>query len=59
MRSEILSIEHQDLLSPRLKAVRTALSEYTFANLYLFRKNYEYEFARSLTKEGQGTAEMK
>lgn len=43
MRSEILGIEHKDLLFPRLKAVRTALSEYTFANLYLFRKNHEYE----------------
>lgn len=43
MRSEILGIEHKDLLSPRFKAVRTALSEYTFANLYLFRKNHEYE----------------
>jgi hypothetical protein len=43
MRSEILGIEHKDLLFPRFKAVHTALSEYTFANLYLFRKNHEYE----------------
>jgi hypothetical protein len=43
MRSEKLGIEHKDLLFPRFKAVSTALSEYTFANLYLFRKNHEYE----------------
>ena len=43
MRSEKLSIEHKDLLFPRLKMVNVALSEYTFANLYLFRKNHEYE----------------
>lgn len=43
MRSEPLGIGHKDLLFPRFKAVHTALSEYTFANLYLFRKNHEYE----------------
>ncbi len=43
MRSETLSIEHKDLLVPRLKAVHTSLSEYTFANLYLFRTNHDYE----------------
>jgi hypothetical protein len=43
MRSEKLSIEHKDLLYPRFKAVNSALSEYTFANLYLFRKNHDYE----------------
>lgn len=43
MRAEKLSIVHKDLLVPRLKAVHTALSEYTFANLYLFRANHDYE----------------
>jgi len=43
MRSEKLSIGHKELLFPRFKALHTALSEYTFANLYLFRKNHEYE----------------
>jgi hypothetical protein len=43
MQSEILNITHKDLLFPRFKAVKTALSEYTFANLYLFRRNHEYE----------------
>jgi hypothetical protein len=43
MQSEKLSIAHKDLLVPRFKAMKTALSEYTFANLYLFRRNHEYE----------------
>jgi len=40
---EKLGLHHKGLLVPRLKAVRTALSEYTFANLYLFRRNHDYE----------------
>jgi hypothetical protein len=43
MRIERLGIEHKDLLMPRFKALAATLSEYTFANLYLFRKNHEYE----------------
>ena len=43
MRVEKLSIGHKDLLVPRLKAVRASLSEFTFANLYLFRANHDYE----------------
>lgn len=43
MRSEKLRIDHKDLLVPRLKAVKTSLSEYTFPNLYLFRANHDYE----------------
>ena len=43
MRSEKLSFQHKDLLVPRLKALHTSLSEYTFPNLYLFRANHDYE----------------
>ena len=43
MLIEKLGLHHKDLLVPRLKAVGTALSEYTFANLYLFRRNHDYE----------------
>jgi len=43
MRSEKLSIEHKDVLIPLLKKLSTLLSEYTFPNLYLFRKNHDYE----------------
>ena len=43
MRIEKLGMEHKDLLSPRLKRITVPLSEYTFPNLYLFRRNHEYE----------------
>lgn len=43
MRSEKLGIQHKDLLVPRLKRINAGLSEYTFANLYLFRKAHDYE----------------
>jgi len=43
MHSAKLSIDHKDLLFPKLKAIKTALSEYTFANIYLFRNNHNYE----------------
>lgn len=43
MRIERLSLEHKDLLFRRLKETNTGISEYTFANLYLFRNNHEYE----------------
>jgi hypothetical protein len=46
MLIEKLDLHHKDLLVPRLKAVRTALSEYTFANLYLFRRNHDYEVVK-------------
>jgi hypothetical protein len=43
MQSEPLTLAHRELLSSRLKAVTTTVSEYTFANLYLFRENHAYE----------------
>ncbi len=43
MQIEKLGIIHKDLLTPRLKAAKTKLSEYTFANLYLFRSNHDYD----------------
>ena len=43
MQSFKLSIGHKEVLFPRFKAIKTSLSEYTFANLYLFRNNHEYE----------------
>jgi hypothetical protein len=42
MRTEKLSLEHKDLLHDRLKKITVPLSEYTFPNLYLFRKNHDY-----------------
>jgi hypothetical protein len=42
MRTEKLSLEHKDLLYERLNNITVPLSEYTFPNLYLFRKNHDY-----------------
>ena len=38
-----MDLYHKDLLVPRLRQANAGLSEYTFANLYLFRKNHDYE----------------
>ncbi len=43
MLIEKLDLRHKDLLTPRLKKAQAGLSEYTFANLYLFRQNHDYE----------------
>jgi len=43
MRNEKLSFEHKALLADRLKKANVPLSEYSFANLYLFRKAHDYE----------------
>ncbi len=40
-----LSLEHRPLLHPLLKGAGTTLSEYSFANLYLFRKRHGYRLA--------------
>ena len=43
MQIEKLGLKHKDLLSQRLKNITVPLSEYTFPNLYLFRKNHDYD----------------
>jgi hypothetical protein len=43
MQTEQLDLKHKDLLTARLKRTGVSLSEYSFANLYLFRKNHGYE----------------
>jgi uncharacterized protein len=43
MLIEKLGLAHQGLLAPRLKQAKAGLSEYTFANLYLFREHHQYE----------------
>ncbi len=42
MEKELLSLDHMDLLQRRLRSITTCISEYSFPNLYLFRKNHEY-----------------
>jgi uncharacterized protein len=51
MLIEKLGLAHKDLLTKRLKQVKAGLSEYTFANLYLFRESHHYEL---LTDIDQG-----
>ncbi len=43
MKSEPLGIEHQEILYARLRAVLTPISEYSFPNLFLFRRVHHYE----------------
>ncbi len=43
MQNEKLDLRHKDILVPLLKQSNAGLSEYTFANLYLFRQNHDYE----------------
>lgn len=43
MKIEKLSLRHRDLLQPRLKSASCLLSEYSFANLYLFRETHGYQ----------------
>ncbi len=43
MQREKLSLHHKDLLAQRLRSIMVPLSEYTFPNLYLFRRIHEYE----------------
>ena len=59
MQIEKLGLKHKDLLSQRLKNITVPLSEYTFPNLYLFRKNHDYDviidgevFIRGRTYDG-------
>lgn len=46
MQSEKISLEHQSLLAERLKKAGTALSEYSFVNLYLFREVHDHRVLR-------------
>lgn len=43
MQKEKLTFKHKALLFDRLKEIEYPLSEYSFANLYLFRQIHQYE----------------
>jgi uncharacterized protein len=43
MQIETLSILHKDLLAKRFRSLACPLAEYSFANLYLFRRSHDYE----------------
>jgi len=60
MSIEKLGLRHKEILAPLLKAAKAGLSEYTFANLYLFRANHDYEviidqwvFIKGISYDGQ------
>lgn len=42
-KSEKLELVHKDLLYKQLQETGTAVSEYSFANIYLFRESHDYE----------------
>jgi len=50
MNCKPLELEHKGLLYNRLKAMDTMISEYSFANLYLFRRNHDY---RVVDRDGE------
>jgi hypothetical protein len=43
MQNEPLNLHHQELLETKFSALNLPLSEYSFANLYLFRTLHHYE----------------
>jgi hypothetical protein len=59
MRIERLGLHHKEVLAPLLRAITVPISEYCFANLYLFRESHGYEvlsdgdiFIRGRTYDG-------
>ncbi len=54
-RTEHLSFDHQEILEKKFKQLQLNISEYTFANLYLFRKLHGYEviFAEEIFIKGK------
>ena len=60
MNSEPLSINHRELLFDRLRSIPIPISEFSFANLYLFRDTHRYEvilgdevFVRGVSYDGR------
>jgi hypothetical protein len=59
MRIERLGLHHKDVLAPLFRAITVPISEYCFANLYLFRESHGYEvlsdgdiFIKGMTYDG-------
>jgi hypothetical protein len=46
-----LGLELRNEIHPRLKLTTDGISEFTFSNLYLFRKRYQYRIARGPDEE--------
>jgi uncharacterized protein len=43
MGTEKLRLEHRDILRERLRNINSSISDYSFANIYLFRDVHKYE----------------
>ncbi len=43
MRTEKLRFEHREVLYEPLRKIHSPIAEYSFANIYLFRREHEYE----------------
>lgn len=43
MKTEPITLEHKNLLFPLMKQINSKIAEYSFANLYLFRKSHSYQ----------------
>jgi len=43
MHTRPISLEHEDILRDRLRAIHIPISEFSFPNLYLFRHTHRYE----------------
>jgi len=41
-----ISMDLRDLLHPRFQGLPDGVSEFTFANIYLFRETHNYEISR-------------
>lgn len=41
-KRQTMALKHRELITEKLNKIDTALSEYSFANLYLFRDKHEY-----------------
>lgn len=59
MRTEPIRLEHLELLEPRFNKLALDISEYTFANIYLFRTIHRYEvvfgkdvYIKGVTRDG-------
>src|SRR5437868_9910667 len=54
MHTEPIGLQHQELIASKIEALGFSISEYNFANLFLFRLKHQYEviFAEKLYIRG-------
>ena len=49
---EPINFSHKEFLQPLLQTLENGISEFTFANLFLFRKHYNYQISQYTTESG-------